>query len=220
MTDRPLKTLADIIARMATSAAHFDRGDHHEAPRLATDMRLLFHDTPKLTSIMTLLGQRATNLRLVNSAATTAMRDLEKLGLGPIKLKPQFEATLLCYAGAEAHPKFHFNTRGELVAWKDWWSYRIFFGTSPPKIEVLRRDLVLAMANKDGGVHLDKIAGWYRQLSRSAGAPGDKALTVRIGNAPPLNEEQMSDHHLKMVRQLAWEVLVSPDIQELAKTAS
>ena len=61
--DELLDHLKDQIAFMKQSTNSYDNGWEDEAKRLAVAIRLLLHDTPKSTSLLTLLDKKNINFR-------------------------------------------------------------------------------------------------------------------------------------------------------------
>jgi len=86
------------------------------------------------------------------------------------------------------------------VSFEQWWNGVIFVDNGGR--ETTRRDLILAVANKDGGAHVDPVLGkTYANLSRR-NALGWRFSGPR-GDAPLQGPERAS------VRQIAHEVLKS-----------
>jgi hypothetical protein len=72
---------------------------------------------------------------------------------------------------------------------------------------------VLGAANKDGGAHVDpRLTPEYEALSRE--------LVLRLGFVSPITGDRLSFKtdvaHLVALRQMAWEILNSPDVAAAA----
>jgi hypothetical protein len=92
----------------------------------------------------------------------------------------------------------------------DWWERESVFTCQGRQFS--RKNIVLSMANKDGGAHVDKEleeyykilisenweVGFYGSLEFSGGTPSPQGETIYPENA-----------HLALVRQFAHEVLCS-----------
>ncbi len=73
------------------------------------------------------------------------------------------------------------------------------------KQEITRKDIVLSMANQDGGAHVDPVLdGPYSDLSRK------NSLGISAGN---LGEQPMKGAEHAAIRQIAHEVLKTVDPQ-------
>jgi len=90
------------------------------------------------------------------------------------------------------------------VPFDDWWNRVII--RDQAGVEFTRRDLVLALANQDGGAHVDpELHEAYEALSRSnsmgwtagiaSGTSGGAVVGVPMGSPVPAN-----------VRQIGWEL--------------
>ncbi len=78
-------------------------------------------------------------------------------------------------------------------------------------IEVHRRDLVLSAANKDGGAHVDAaLDATYSRILEGAGW----SITVNPPDEPP-RTIPFKNAHVAALRQIAYEVLNSPDVLKL-----
>jgi len=89
----------------------------------------------------------------------------------------------------------------------DWWNKIVIIDSLKTKFS--RRDLVLALANKDGGAHVDPaLDESYNNLSRknSVGWIAHHSSGVET----PVNEIE-----LYSVRQIAYELLMSIDRQKI-----
>ena len=130
----------------------FDSGNEVVAISIATAIRVLVHDTERSMSLLTHLGRKngqylSTNFR--------AARETVHLGLvrrinvevndgrgGEAKYWP------LCDERYFPTPREHFT----FVQFDNWWTERVF---ENQKSYLTRKDLVLAVVNKDGGAHFD-----------------------------------------------------------------
>lgn len=130
------------------SARAFDAGDHAEALRLATVVRTLSYDDGRGDSILTQIGAKP-KMRWRSYYAP--------FGLDVPDDTPMFGSSLYGMAFAadgSAHLEpLDFGGEGRHVSYDDWWVGEpvVEFGDS----HITRRQLVLGLANQDGGAHVD-----------------------------------------------------------------
>jgi len=141
------------------SAKLFDDGNIDEARRLAATIRVVVHDTPCSTSLLSLLGKKA--IRIHDTAVKTVSGSIL---FTPELLMIRFDTTGADYAPIlDKGPPDRYTTGR--VPFEKWWN-----GTAlsvDEKHRFSRRDLVLAVANKDGGAHIDpELDKRYQEVSR------------------------------------------------------
>jgi hypothetical protein len=85
------------------------------------------------------------------------------------------------------------------MAAEDWWKNSTVVILVPGEC-VSRKDIVLAAANKDGGTHVDKLPEKYDYLNRGFWQTG---------------KNWHSGHQFVLLRQLAFEVLKSPELTSI-----
>jgi hypothetical protein len=189
--------LAEQLRFLETSCDSYDSGNDSEAKRLATTLRLLLHDTPSSKSLLGQLGMKERpfwNSALQNIdgnvytfSALTAMHS------GPEGSK--YVAHLDDVKGARASD---FNS---------WWGEVIFIDKDQSTIT--RRELVLSIANKDGGSHIDPVLDEkYAKLSRKGSLNWIEHTPT--GGTPLRPPERAA------IRQIAHEVLktLRPEYQK------
>lgn len=183
--------LQEQLGFLERSAEAFDDGFEDEAKRLASTIRLLAHDTSVSRSLLSQLNLKSQNFhdttieidRTNNAAQST---------LVAVSVAPQ---------GVKHVPLLDSDSdRVQLVDFKTWWNKAVTRDLAGR--ELTRRDLVLAIANKDGGAHVDPaLDEEYARLSRK------NALGRYIGKEtetiPLIGVELVS------IRQIAHEVLKS-----------
>ena len=185
------------IGYLQRSSRLFDLGYLDEAIRIATCLRVLFHDRPrdpsKQGSVYKLLGRPPLSLRTTVKPRT----------LGP---------GVFAYDG-------YLHLPGNLRPWEDylkgdahllhvdaWWSQVIFV---VDRNHVTRRQLVLWAAEKDGGAHSDvQLNAVYEAIFRMwTPVPTD----AEIDSATPVPHQ-----HLFALRRFALEILASDDLMNFA----
>lgn len=192
-----LRTHLDFLER---SCVAYDQGHLEEALRMAVSLRVVFHDTKSSTSLLTHLGEKA-RARLKSTFVSQASMERDLPGFDWHTVLP----VMLTSAGVKA-PTDTWEVRSVLAA-EDWWNEGIW---REGAVALSRRDVVLSAANQDGGAHVDTN-------------PSEKTKMVKAGprisvtvNGKPL-EHGMVNHHYPLVRQMAFEVITSPDMQVLAR---
>lgn len=135
--------LEEQIDFLRLSSDAYDRGFDGEIKRLAAACRVLFHDTPKSISLLMQLG----------------MKDLDFIDTGI----PFDEGNLLSHSSLVQYhhtkvgpiPKAHLDDgfRSVRVRFDLWWDGIVF--VDKERNEFSRKDIVLTLANKQGGSHVD-----------------------------------------------------------------
>jgi SEC-C motif len=189
---------------LSRSAEAYDAGFTDEAKRLAVTIRILVHDTRSSTSLLTQLNQKK---RLFYD---TSVPD-EAGNLVP------YGALTQIAAGLESATYLPFldgplprGVQPRHVEFEPWWMAPIIRTVNEDIFS--RRDLVLSMADQDGGAHIDpKLDEAYARLTREDGIgwqhEGSKGKHVI----------QPADR--AAVRQIAHEVLKTfdPTINKIPK---
>lgn len=206
-----LQHLLEQHGFLVNSARSFDRGQLAEVKRLALTMRVLLHNTKNQQALLKQLGILYT-MRFLDTA-----RDFT-----PGNLVPESPLTLMRMGFAEnGIPSATFmpildevianNRRREFSVW---WNQNVVEDSERHKFN--RRQLVLTMADKDGGSHIDpKIDLLYKMLKdgNTSGWGYQKDVTRN----PSLESKEVSTPSLQpipnqlaaAVRQIAHEVIRS-----------
>jgi hypothetical protein len=185
------------LGYLERSAALYDSGQVDEAIRIATTIRVLVHDTRNSTSLLSHLGAKTI------AFATTAKPE-------PIPVNVLFQEDLVSFTarglGAKTDPRdicCH-------IPVDQWWGQVVHIAGRDAQLT--RRSIVLFAANQDGGTHVDEeVSPHGRKLLEGA--------WVSIWHDPATGEvrpEHHRNHHLVMLRTMAFEILHSPDIRKLA----
>jgi hypothetical protein len=183
--------LNEQLGFLLRSATSYDNGFTDEAKRLAVTIRVLVHDTANSSSLLGQLGLKSTLF-----LDTAILQD-------PANLLPYGSLIQMIFgpSGASYIPSLDQlppNTTPNSVSFDQWWSRPIFRNK---EMQVLtRKDLILSVADQDGGAHIDPALNEaYSKLSRG-GAMGWR-YTGQSGSyiiRPP---------ELAAVRQIVHEVL-------------
>lgn len=194
---------------LQNSCRLFDRGDLEEAIRIATSLRVLFHTTKSSTSLLTHLKGGSCSL-LSTVAAISGRREV--FALIDMRWTVGVDQPFL------ALPKLDGATHRRLIPFNEWWMQEAI--VSAGGIDgghATRRDLALWAANKDGGAHVDdELAASYQSVIAGLGM----AIGVVGTGEEGFPEGQqvtipLQDLHLACLRQVAYEVLASPDVLAL-----
>jgi hypothetical protein len=199
-----IQKLRHQLDYIKSSCDDYDAGTTHEAIRIATALRIIFHDTGKSISLLTHLGQR--DLKLLSVAEDIDRTNRFFAGLTVIELDP---ANLR----QEFVPKLGRAAIKRSVSIDQWWQADIVFQDPNNKFTINRRDLVLAATNKDGGAHVDaNLDPRYELIEQGAGW----SMNVQPPNGSSI-VVQATNGHLASLRQMGWEVLHSTDLLRFAR---
>lgn len=200
------------------SAAGYDEGDEPEAKRLALHIRILLHDTKRSTSLLTHLGLKE-RMPFRDTAPADPPPGVVAIGAGLCF----FNFTMGNPGGVEFRPALDLFPDGRThppACFGDWWWRPVLKDTMGHAFS--REDLVLGVANQDGGAHIDAtLKPAYQALSRdnSLGVgqddagPNSAAMTFTFEGLtqvpdpdarPPANSLALAS-----VRQVAHELLSS-----------
>lgn len=151
--------LQDHLGFLQASADAYDAGFDGEAKRIAVSIRVLVHDTKKSKSLLGQLGRKS-ELFLDSAFPVTPANKSTHSGLVVTSIVPG--------AGAK-YVAFLDDGPGGQTASRDfetWWNSTVFIDSK--ERELSRRDLVLTVANQDGGAHIDPaLDSTYADLSRN-----------------------------------------------------
>ena len=190
---------------LGKSCADYDAGDESEAKRLATTLRILLHDHGR--SSHSLLGQLGVKERL--RWFDTAKR------INPNNLAPTNGLVIVQVKGTGSKSEVRyvpplgerFSATNRPARFSDWWTMEIVKDGLGQLFS--RKKIVMAVANKDGGAHIDpKLSDDYAALSRS-NSLGVTAIQEGEGVGMSLGgpgEPALNNAALAAVRQIAFEV--------------
>jgi len=151
--NNPLSNRFEEYTKLMTALCDcFDSGNDVVAISIATAIRVLVHDTECSISLLTHLGRKNgqflnTNFRDPREPVHLGLVRRINIGVndgkgGEAKYWP------LCDERYFPTPREHFT----FAPFDDWWGERVF---ENQKSYLTRKDLVLAIVNKDGGAHFD-----------------------------------------------------------------
>jgi hypothetical protein len=207
---------------LESSASAYDAGTEPEAKRLAVSLRILLHDTGRSTSLLTHLGVKD-KLPFRNTASEPHPPGVIVMfngGLCNIRStlgegggRSRFVPTLDSDPERNSQPEQCFE---------DWWTTPILNDQEGNSFS--RSDFIDAVANKDGGAHVDaKLGAAYAalthgnsmRLSQEKGTTEDGWETIMVGviGGPPneSSERIANSIALASVRQIAFEAMTSTE---------
>jgi hypothetical protein len=197
--DRDLeKDLAEQLQFLASSASAFDQGELSESKRIALVIRLLVHDT---TNSHSLLAQLDIKHRLAwADSAPVIDHDPNIVARSPGLTNMGMGAGGITF-GARYSDQIERSDTTRYVTFDDWWERPVILDSNDA--EFSRRDLVLALTNKDGGAHIDRLNEKTHALVHS-----NSAGFVRVG-APGAAQEPIPTPIYASVRTVAEELLLT-----------
>jgi len=154
-----LARLADSEAYLRASAAAYDSGFEAEANRLAVTLRVLLYDNKNSQSLLSLLGVKD-QLLFVDTA-----REINQLNMMPTLSLVSLRFTY--GVGGRYEPRGNPEDWGETMprqsrGFEDWWKQVVIKRGEDTWV---RRQLVLVLAHKEGGAHVDpKLDAWFDDL--------------------------------------------------------
>jgi hypothetical protein len=187
--------LANQLRYLRTSGAAYDAGDEAEAMRVATTVRVLCHETPKSHALLAQLGLLG-KLLFVDTSGVLPPPELSEEGLVFVTW-----ASPLAPVGTGGFCAL--LDKAERSAPKPfgvWWDT---MALEMPGHTMTRKEIVLALANKEGGAHVDPelTDAAYIAVSRD-GSMGTISYTTEDGETHTVE----SNPACAVMRQIAWEV--------------
>ena len=204
--DDVLVRFSDIRGHLVKSARDFDSGDHSEALRMALAVRTLSYDEGRGRSVLTQLGAKP----------DMVWRSFYvPFGLDIPPGTPTFSSSLhglhVAADGSSYLEPLDFGQEGRFVSYNSWWTAEpvVQFGEG----NITRKQLVLGLANQDGGGHVD-LAGHHISTLFAA----SPTFLSRDGAALHGSAQRASQRDLLQIqmRTVASEVLHSIENAEQA----
>lgn len=190
----------DQLDLLENLAQIYDQGKIIAAKSMATTIRVLLHDTQKSAS---LLGQ-------LNRKGISFFDTAEEVSDPPGTMRAGSFSALLGIAFGESTTKGyvpHFDSMpARMVDFDEYWNEVIFIDQK--KAEFTRKDIILFVANQDGGSHVDPgLDEKYAELSRK------NSLGWKMGD--DVSWVDLKGAELASIRQIAHELLKTyiPDYQ-------
>jgi hypothetical protein len=150
-----LEKLDEQMKMLRARMEAFDAGRHYEALSMAVIIRGLVHDTGRSKSLLTQLGAKDRGF-----VDTAYQLDEHRPYMGL--------TTVVLFGDALGPIIANFDDRGAqtLKPFHDWWCQPVF--DDGRGIRLTRRDIILQIAHKDGGAHIDgDMDTAYRSLKQT-----------------------------------------------------
>lgn len=194
---------------LKNSCRLYDEGGIEEAIRIATCLRVLFHTTKASTSLLTHLNAESCCL-LSTAKCIPGTRDA--LALVVVRFEARIGEPL------RALPKLDASEHRRFIPFSEWWGQEAIVNSGGINSgRATRQKIVLWAANKDGGAHVDQqLEPDYQAMIDGLGM----VLRLVAVDERPIPEtekwaECLQDLHFASLRQIAYEVLMSPEIAAL-----
>ena len=186
------RSLDDQMKILRVHCSSFDSGVEVIAKHIAVVLRVLFHDTGRSRSLLSQLGQRSgrffdtsTPLDASNLLSECGLVGV-RMGSGEIRYVPNIPSD------AAKVRKTEFGA---------WWNDHVL--RDEKRRVYCRRQLVLNVADTDGGAHVDpNIDEAFHDITRAAGMGW-------VGRVPGQMSAAVLGVELACMRQLAWEALAT-----------
>jgi hypothetical protein len=191
--------LRQQISFLISSCQAYDVGKYHEAKRIASIIRTLFHRTK---TCKPLIGQLQLNsINWIDTAQPYDPKNLvSHLGLTGFKM---MSGRLPSIIPKGALPKESEGKKYNTLEFNQWWTKPVVVALGGnEKRYFSRQNLVLNVAETDGGAHVDEgLEEIYNELSRKNGLG---VYAIVNGNKYPLLYPE-----LPCLRQIGHEVLIT-----------
>jgi hypothetical protein len=194
--------LSQQLQLLILSCNNFDSGLEVESLNIATRLRVLLHDTDKSKSLLEQLGLKSGMSFLDSMVPLDPVPTGEYRNGQPIMRisgMPPGVAISMSSSGARyVAPLDSISLARGMIAFVDWWSE----GTlSTGQGRCSRKKLILDLANKEGGAHVDARANSKLDSFKQT----QFGMTVSVGNTQGFANSPVD----AIVRQIAWEFIES-----------
>ncbi|MCM3555068.1 hypothetical protein M3697_08115 [Janibacter melonis] len=197
--DRPdlLERLSESREFIRLSSASYDGGYEAEAKRLAVALRVLLHDTGTSNSLLGLLDAKAT-LKFVDTADPINPANLLRSHPGLVIMSLGFDGDRATGSYVAPLGDVPPDRIGVVKGFDPWWNTPVLRDSDGEVWS--RRDLVLSLANQEGGAHVDpKLSDKYERMVKQNGL-GWVSVSGEV-------EEPLGGNVVAVaVRQIAFEV--------------
>ena len=199
--------LQEQIELLQLNAENYDKGKTVTTLQIATGIRVLFHDTPKSTSLIKQIcdidGVDKNSFQMVSTKETEDDTKFFIFGDALIGVE-------ICNGEMKCIPKLA-ESEQFLVPFSEWWSEDVVKNVSNG-IEnatwISREDLIKLHANKEGGSHVDNKKDKRITDVSSKEALGWTFFKLAI-NGERTEVDPSIDQKKATIRQVCYEVLIS-----------
>lgn len=203
-TDQLKKQLIEQINFLQKSSKWFDDGDVSEAKRIATQIRIFLHDTRSSKSLLLLMGDKDKVVYLNSASPFYPQNLMPYMGLVVTRVRDSSDS----FKGEYKPRLTDYLKLGGKEDWQpfnNWWEGHIIKDQKGNMFS--RKDLILHVADTDGGAHVDKsLDENYVSLSR-----GNSLGFSTISKSPGKAEQRDDVKYIELssIRQIAFEVISS-----------
>ena len=186
--------LKENLGFLKASAVSFDNGSLGEAKRLAVSMRVLLHDTKQSKSLFRLLKLKQGFDFLDTAHDYDPANLVSHHGLVGLRVSSD-GSSYIAFLGDRP------NTEAfKSLPFSQWWNKIVI--SDSKKNQFTRCELILALANKDGGAHVDpNLDESYMHLTRYNSVGW---ISSSNGKEIPIDNIELFS-----VRQMAYELIYS-----------
>lgn len=183
---------------MINSCYAYDNGMESEAKRIAVEIRKLIYQSDRSVAILHSLGKD--NIRFFSSVESS-MKDTDISWIGIAAYTIIVEQYTGDIKGVKVLPFFgKFSDKTKLKEFQIWWNEEVLVDSF--KKSYSRYELVLLLANKDNGAHVDpELDKEYYETTRNCGI----GMKVHVNG----NVYEGKDTVNAIVRQIAHEIIFS-----------
>ncbi|MCF8304095.1 MAG: hypothetical protein K9I94_12525 [Bacteroidales bacterium] len=200
MSKRFTEHLKNQLRFINLSCKSFDKGFLEESLRLSVCIRVIFHNTRNSTSILKHLDKE--NINVLSSCGENRNEDVQNATF--------LESLIMFEGGKGLRPMLNDGPAWcyEEIYFSEWWN-QIVLITNEGQDKFSRKSLILNLANKDGGAHVDENLDLdYERLKDGYWIYPNEVDGEEI-------DTKFEDPHYLHVRQIAWEILNSKDLLSL-----
>ncbi len=203
MNPEILRQLQRQLKFLEKSSIEYDGGDTEEAIRIATALRVLFHDTKSSVSIFEHLKQKD---KLYIPSTLNSIEEQAKHFLETYRIRITEYNPPIMMVNNERKPPFNSWGINKVLTFDQWWNENILRINDEM---YSRKDIICLSTNQDGGAHFDLKPKTKTKLLKD----GTGRIKYKIGKAG--TEQHLKDNHFLFLRQFAYEVLSAKKIYEL-----
>lgn len=196
MDNKKLQTVDELknhlneqIEFLMLSTDLYDKGHEIEAKRMAVTIRTLVHDTRNSNSLLRQLNMKG--IKFISTCSDMFINEHSISQRGLI-------FTMLGSNSPRYYAMLDDSENCKELSFDKWWNEKVIIDGDMNSFT--RRDIILSVANKDGGAHIDpELDGKYASLSRENS----------LGNFMKSGNEwvKYKNPELATIRQIAHEIL-------------
>jgi hypothetical protein len=193
--ERLLKKFFEQLQFIQRSCEIYDKGFEDEAIRIATSLRVIFHNTGASISLIHRL--KFTGKKMLSSSK--GYGDIRDYLSWVIKLNSPEPVKTIPIKGDQFRE----------ISIDEWWNKENV--TFHKNKRYPRRKVILNAVNKDGGAHIDELDEFYEALSMGLEGLSITGDLTYDGDSPFQQgvKQSSKNNHLALIRQFAHEFLVS-----------